>query len=250
MKFCLSLSGHYRTFDSTYDSWKKHLLEVNNIEDIFMETYDNYGYRLDLGKDQVIPPAGSLHKAQFDEEKILQEGDLRKQYNIKYLNIENYKKISEENNFKQRAQKIKKIIYDSFGQDRRIEWAFSQYYKRLKGIENTLSIDNYDLVFSGRPDFLLNRPINLSELDPEYVHIPVYNNIEGYHDFYLIGNQTNLKKIYNMYFHIETDLCDFIIRKQGTPNKITCGHTLLTQYIHNFTDVKVAPIPLCGYITR
>ena len=39
MKICILLSGHLRTYKKTIDSWKKNILDFDNI-DIFIHTWD------------------------------------------------------------------------------------------------------------------------------------------------------------------------------------------------------------------
>jgi hypothetical protein len=247
MNFCLLLTGHYRNFDNMYQNFENKLLKPNNISDIYMHTYDNYGFRKDLTKQQHIPPHGSLHKATFDDEKINIDW-INSKYVINTI-IENYNEVSNQNLFKIRGEKIKKLILNKFGQDRRTEVLFSQYYKRLKGLKFIEeSNKNYDLIFSTRPDFRIDTTLILDQLDPEYVYMSLYTRQDGYHDFYIIGNIKNLKKIYNMFYSIENELCDKIC--EVNINSITCPHFLLTTWINTFTDVKVKEINLLGYIER
>jgi len=103
MKFCLLLTGHYRSFDDTYQNFKINVLDPNNINDIYMHTYENLGFRKDLTKDQITPPNGSLHQTVFDETTINIE-EIKNKYKINNIFVDNYNEISEKNFFKKKTK--------------------------------------------------------------------------------------------------------------------------------------------------
>lgn len=139
--------------------------------------------------------------------------------------------------FLKKRQRIKDIIFKELGQDRRIEVMYSQYYKRLKGIEEIeKSGINYDMIFLTRPDFKIDKNINMNNLEKDYVYLSKYTDQDGYHDFFFIRSSENLKKICSLYYYIENKLCDKI--QESSINKITCPHAILTTYIKYFTDIK------------
>jgi hypothetical protein len=168
------------------------------------------------------------------------------------LYLMDYQIIEQKENFKEKTKLIKNIIFKTFNQDRRMEWFFSLYYKKLDGLKNLIKKDLYDVVICSRPDYAPKSVFFNSEtLDKEKIYLSRLNIENGYHDFFIIGSPQNLLKIFNIYHDINDILIPHVINL-GKINEITCGHTLLTHYIDDILKLKenIVEIELNGELVR
>lgn len=245
MKTCLLLSGHYRTFELTRYQWQKNVIEPNE-SDVFFHSYTTNGRRMDGD----IKNKGSSAKAEFDQSPVTTEQIYAHLPDAKHVVVDAYEYVALKEEFKKKSRKIKDAITERFQQDRRVEWMFSQYYKRLEGIKMILaSGTSYDLCMSSRPDIGIYAPVDMLTMDPTKIHISYINpRISGYSDFYIIASPENLLKIYGIYDEINGRLFDEIMKQDS--HLLTCGHALLTTYINTILDLPVVEIPCLGDIVR
>lgn len=229
MKIAILLTGHLRTFLDCWPKWKK-FIDHNNA-DLYLHIWDNIGIRLDHS-------FGAFTKIEIDQTKI--DVEQLSSIGIKNIIIENYEEVEAREKI---YQKIEPILNDFIakgkGSPTVIQGWYSQYYKRLKGIEWIISQNNYDMVFLSRPDFLLEaftkipdgrveeskKPtiteLDLSKYDPEKLHATLLHSDDGYHDFYFWGSPELVKKTCEIWNEgLELHLAENI----NTTSKLACGH--------------------------
>jgi hypothetical protein len=244
LKTALLLSGQYRTLDYTIANWRQFVMEpFDCLSDFYLSIYETNGKRLDQAD---ISSRGALCNAKFDS-TILDEEYLKTLHHCKKLIMENYQDIALKQNFKSKSFLVKSTITKTFNQDRRFEWFFSQYYKRYTGIQYLLKQD-YDLVICSRPDFKPTHTPDITDLNPNNIYISMSNPLDGYHDFYIISSPQNLLKIFNIYKEVNTKVVPHFLKTD--PNRLTCGHSLLTYYIDNVLNLPVTTIKLFGDLQR
>lgn len=263
-KIALLFTGHYRSFDKTYSAWKSKFIDKHDV-DVYMHIWDNIGNRLDLQVDEVLPEKGSHALATFSDEKI-DTAKIINQYSITNLIIENYKEVEEKERFKERVVNIKnEFLLRGLG-DRRMSWFLSQYYKRLKGVEQVLASGIiYDFIFLVRPDFepgyfpkdcrFHGNPEDLKQdnvasflySEEEQLFMTTMSEFDGYHDFYIIGRPSVVYEVCKIYYEIDF-LSNFFAHREYF--KMSCGHALLTSFVRDIRQIPVKEIPLVGYIKR
>lgn len=247
-KVALILTGHYRSFDSTYPIWKEKVIDKYH-PDVYMHIWRNIGNRLDVSPSDPSPPGGALANARFSSD-LVSEAKIKNDYGINNLVIEDYFTVEATEKFRERTEPIKEEFISRGLGDRRMIWFPSQYYKRLKGVEWAMSQGQYDLIMLSRPDFLpdqfgkLKQP--LTELNSSRVYATLYSSQEGYHDYYLIASPVKLLEICNIYHSLEYL---FNWAKANGLSRMSCGHSLLTHYLEHI-QCDVIQIPLLGHILR
>jgi len=242
IKTALLLTGHYRTFDQTANNWEKYIINFFNCNlNVYLSTYEINGKRLDNSR---MPYATAL----FDN-TLINVNDIKNKNIFKEIIIEDYNEVCLKENFKNKTSYIKNIIKNYNNEDRRIEWFFSQYYKKYTAIQYLLK-NNYDLIICSRPDFnpFEYIDININDFNLNNVYLSEYSKEDGYHDFYIIASPQNLLKIFNIYNEIYTKIIINFLNEDV--NKITCGHNLLTYYIDKVLQLPVTKIKLFGEIQR
>lgn len=203
MKIAVCLSGHYRNFDYNYDSWNQLLFSKYDC-DVFLHTWDVIGNR-DKGNDVGFKEVTST--------LTYTETELKQKYNLTSVVIESYNKPLDE--FKEKSKRIRELR-DNTGvaanyvdySKRRVTHLYSMWYKVLKCFElMEQHSTEYDLVIKCRPDIRLKDTFNIDDIDNSCINWPWYNfRKEEYsepHDYYAVGNYTNMKIYSNLYNHIE-----------------------------------------------
>jgi len=150
-KIAILIPGLARTYKDTFENFKENLLSNNSFEfDIFIDTWNKVGRRKDshvyMGEEK-----------RYDEEEELDVEELKRIYNPKKINVEEWDTFKEDlkihaHSFRQYSE----IPYKN------IEALFSQYYKMkncFNLIEDPLS---YDLVIRTRFDIVLNERLNIN----------------------------------------------------------------------------------------
>ncbi|MEK6880759.1 MAG: hypothetical protein AABY22_14165 [Nanoarchaeota archaeon] len=211
MKIAILLTGHLRDFQTTWHQWKR--LAERHEADFFMHLWDNKGDRTDLRPGEITPELGAYANVTLNQDKI----DISQlvEMGIKRENIvlEDYNEVKTRENFEDKCDIIGGF-FRQYSQDppRTMLGVFSQYYKRLKGIEFILAQEQkYDLVLLSRPDFFLGRfdmvpesriyrtnlpvipELDLNSYNENKLYITLLDEHDGYNDFYLIGNPELLK---------------------------------------------------------
>lgn len=229
MKIGVCLSGHYRNFDSNYESWERNLFSKYDC-DVFLHTWDIMGNRKNTGDVCVEENANTIPYT---------EDLLKEKYGFTDLVIQRYDEPLLE--FKQCSARIRKFrnsssisINNIDFKLRRITHLYSMWYKALRCFELLENYsDRYDLIIKCRPDIRLQNSFNLDDIDSSCINWPWYNSrYEHYsepHDYYAVGNFSNMKIYNNLYNHMQE--MEDVLNIEESVEKFLNPHTLLFFYI-------------------
>jgi hypothetical protein len=238
MKIAVCLSGQYRTFDKTYETWQRYLLSQYDC-DIYLHTWDIIGNR--VGK-------GDTHVTEDTSRLLYTEEQLEKKYHLQKVCIESYTSPLEE--FIQKSARVKQIrdsipanAYKINYSQRRILHLYSMWYKALRCFEMMEQQQiQYDIIIKCRPDIQLVDYLSLADMDVDKINWFWYNNnhtdyMEP-HDYFALGTPNVMRPYHQLYNHIQ-DMEDIleIEKEHMSPSRMhgiermLNAHTLLYYYV-------------------
>lgn len=186
MKVALCLSGHIRNLEQNYYSIKKNLLDYYDT-DIFIHTWDTYGWRIE---GNLITSGGfkgfDHYSDKIDAQNII---DL---INPKKIVIEQYENYESE--FLKKAEKYKNNL--KFPDKDRPVNVVSMWYKinKCNELKTQQELENnfkYDIVIRSRPDLVYFKPIideNVLLLYKKVLLIPQIESHGHATDIFSIGS--------------------------------------------------------------
>ncbi len=263
MKIAILLTGHLRTFSKTWPNWKS-LVEKYNA-DLYMHIWDNQGHRLDLPSSPVDPPQGPYSDVRINEDKIdLEELE---NFGIQNVIVENYNEVERNERFQDKVSGVlEEFSRSGLRTPKTLKGVYSQYYKRLKGIEYVMSKGDYSVVLLCRPDFIIGDfeavpQVKLPpsdqlqrELTPDLfaaaqhkLHLTLLNDEDGYHDFYFLGSPDSIKKVCEIY---NDDMNVFLNTWRSNKDRLACGHAYITSWINNHLKMERVLMGLLGWVLR
>jgi len=191
MKIALLLSGHYRTFERNYESLKKYLLNLYDI-DIFIYTWDDYGFWTPDENE-----SGGVYKTINISPDFIRNVVKPKKYKIEKMedHLQTIKDLS------------KKVINKRYHFVRPINITGLWYtlhqcdlLRREYEKENNLE---YDIIIRGRFDILYSKPINIDRTFTICTDVWGPLRDEGYGDVFFYGSNEDMTIITNMILHFD-----------------------------------------------
>lgn len=199
MKIALCLSGHVRNIESTFNSLKKNVLDLHDV-DVFLHSWDTHGWRVE-GLVSKSFKGFDYYSSKIDEQKIV---DLLKPKRYKF---EVYTDI--EQTFIQKSERYKDQLRVP-DRDRPSNLVSSYYkIKKCNELKKEYEKENnftYDLVIRSRFDIeysniLLDQTI-INNKD-EYIFVP-YELSYGYaSDLLSISNSKNIDTYCDLYDNLD-----------------------------------------------
>lgn len=225
MKIALLLSGHSRSFETTYPKFRETLLDKYDV-DIFFTTWETVGWWSADTITQINP-----------DREFVNVSRIKELYDPVVLDIQNYFGFYEEH-FKSQSSK-----YDHLLKDRRVRLLnpYCSYYKMQRIIKifedyTTLTNKTYDVVIRTRPDILLD---HLAVTSPEdHIIIDGSQGIDyrGVGDMLQMGKQEHILKLNRLF-----DDYDEIINQCS----LYCPHLYLEKYL----EIKQIKYTACQKFT-
>ncbi len=172
-KTALCLSGHMRTFESTYNYLKRYILDITKC-DIFIHTWDIVGFDFNRGDGHLTSKPTVNYKQKiinmYNPKKIIIEP--QKQFNI--LRWKQTYTVRDPNTIIGMYYKIKMV----------------NELKKEYEQENNF---NYDCVIRCRPDLLFETPININDFkDLSSLHVPTFGWYNGLNDQFAFGDSKTM----------------------------------------------------------
>lgn len=238
MKIAVCLSGHYRTYDTTFNNWYEKLYSKYDC-DVFLHTWDVNGTRVGFQNDEVA--VEDLTPLEWTSDQLKQK------YGFADVVIESYKAlhgkfVTESAVARERRNNIPEL------KNRRAVHLYSMWYKALKCFELVEHRnDKYDMVIKSRPDLIIFDPtiqttyqyehlptFSLEEIENDTITIPQFNKSNEPHDYFAVGNMELMSKYHQLYNHMSYLLDNIKLEEFLNP------HTLL----YNYTELFNIPIRL------
>lgn len=220
MKIALLLSGHTRSFETTYPIFKEVLFDKYDV-DVFFTTWETVGW---WSADSVT---------HFNPNKdFIEVNRIKELYNPVVLDIQNYFGFYEDH-FKKESSKYEWLLTDKRV---RLLNPYSSYYKMQRVItifQDYVSLmqKTYDVVIRTRPDILLG---GLNVESPEdHIIIDGSKGIDnrGVGDMLQMGRQHHILKLNNLF----TDY-DEVVRQCS----LYCPHLYMEKYLE-LKSIKYVP---------
>lgn len=189
MKIALCLSGHLRTFEKTYSSLYKNILNVYN-PDIFIHTWDKLGFACNYKTDKDL-------NSTYDKQNII-----NKLYNPKNIIIESSSFVEE---LKEHGNQYAPHLRN---EPKHVGHMASMFYKiyACNEIRKQFELQNpvkYDYIIRSRADLVFNNSLTLPPIEENTVWIPKHISGEGwYTDQFSIGNSDSMDLYSSLYFDI------------------------------------------------
>jgi hypothetical protein len=185
MRTALCLSGHFRSYERTFETLQKSIIGPFN-PDVFISTEENLGYNNGIGGDR-----GDRHliKTPLDISKI------EKLYNPKKIIVEPRQKW-EINKY------INRLGPGSHG----AEQMFGMFYGVYKS--NQLKIDYekennfiYDIVIRCRPDIYFDSILDIQKING--ICFPKFGNYSGLNDQFAFGDSHSMNLYSKLYENLD-----------------------------------------------
>jgi len=190
MKTCICLSGQLRLFKTSFQTFKKNVLDLNDC-DLFIDTWKFTNKKEDINSSYRYKDEGTIEEL-FD------------MYKPKVLNIESF-----DDKFENKSVEFETII--SQKQGRRSDNYLRRYYSMLYKVYNCNQIRKryekyhsitYDVVVRGRLDIIYNQPIKLEKTNDLIVEL--YGNGKGTGgDVFAYGNSNDIDVYSDLFLYLQ-----------------------------------------------
>jgi hypothetical protein len=235
MKVAVYFSGHLRTYDQTWDNWKKYVIDPLGA-DVFMATWPHRGTWIDKGVP-FKPEPNTIGTVQRDTLINIEEV-------IKLFNPKKFTLLDEAVFENETSQLLQEVCNwrDSLTQEE--YWGYmprgniSQYYswKQVDDLRKTYELESstsYDFIIRARTDLLIEDYFNPFHLQIENtVMTQIRNDINDplwLNDVMFMGTAnviSNLCQIYDSYSPLFT-----MLKETNSPEWLFSSHKLIPYYL-------------------
>lgn len=252
MRIALCLSGHFRAFPMTWDSWETNVIQDHDV-DVFCHMWDRIGPAI-KSTNPVRDADGVI------ESELIDISSVRDLCNPVDLVVERYDKKVEA--FRKKAAPIYEIV-DRLGLSRVNQSTanLSMYYKQwkcnqLKQKHESLHGFKYDAVIRTRFDVQIHNPFSQEMLDnmskvwtsTNAPGGPMYGEVN---DICIVTESRNMDIINNVYPTFDSKLKKY--EEAGEPYSVINPHIMLARHItdnglvlHETPELQVDVVRVAG----
>lgn len=206
-KTAVCISGHLRTFEKTYKSFKTNIIDQLQNVDVFIHTWDSLGYSQVKGDAPFINEKTNNYLEKINE-----------LYNPKKILIENFKEI---NGDRFRSRSLEKNPSNSLN----MFYSIYMTNKLKKDFEKENNI-KYNMCIRTRGDILYQAPFNFNLLDNlNGIWVPNSNDLSMINDTFAVSS-SKFMDIYSM--------CLDYVDEYFNKGLIFKSETLLKKHFENF----------------
>lgn len=223
MRVALCLSGHLRSFERTWQSLRKFIIDPLQA-DVFIHTWNTLGVYNHIDS----------HTVACDTNKYLNK--IKYCYNPKNIVIEPINKT--------RGRKYQPYLVDK----RNCVGVTNMFYKIHKADELMRNYSNYDLVIRARPDLAFHCEINndhiQQSIEEKSIFLPDFGHFTGFNDQFAFGSSDSMKVYANCYLELDT----WATQVPFLPETLLKHHLIKNNMLIKFTNIQYYLLRVNGLI--